>query len=498
MIDEKISPEEEKFEKIRSVIGFIVGPILFSIIILFNYFQGNSIQGRLAAVVILVIIFWITEAIPIPVAALLGPSLCVILGVDTMKEVFAPFSHPIIFLMMGTFIIAKAMSSNGVDKVIASVVIRNRLMSKSKIRLLLAFGLVVWFLSMWLSNTATTAMMVPIAISIVSSMEEDEKGKKRFSTSLMLMIAFSASIGGISTPIGTPPNLIALGMIEKYLNIRIYFFQWMFFALPLSTLIFISLFFVMKRGISSKEMELNNVKKIIGEDLDKKKITLSKAQKNVLISFLLTVFLWICPGIMIMALGKNHPFAQFLVSVMPEAVAALIGTALLFFLPVNWKERKFTLDWKEAAKIDWGTILLFGGGLSLGSMMFKTGLAASFGNYLIEATNVKTLFGVTILFCIVAVMLTETTSNTASANMIIPIAIAVSQNLSINPVIPALASCFATSLAFMLPVSTPPNAIVYGTGYVPIRKMIVRGIIVDIIGIAIICTMALSFFQRVL
>ncbi len=496
MTETKISEGEEKFEKVRKLSGFIAGPLLFFLIIILNYLQGNSIQGRLAAVVVLVVIFWVTEAIPIPVAALLGPTLCVILAVGSMKEIFAPFAHPIIFLMMGTFIIARAMSVRGVDRVIASVILRNRWVGSSKARLLFAFGFVVWFLSMWLSNTATTAMMVPIALSIITSMDENSSEKKKFAYSLMLMMAFSASIGGISTPIGTPPNLIALGMIEKYLDIRIYFFQWMYMALPLSILIFIALFFVMKRGISSGSISFNTIDNAIGVSFSGKN-SLTKAQKNVLISFLVTVFLWIFPGITVVILGKTHPLARFLVAVMPEAVAALIGTSLLFFLPVNWKKREFTLKWEDAAKIDWGTILLFGGGLSLGNIMFKTGLASSFGNYLISATQVKSLLGVSVLFCIVAVILTETTSNTASANMIIPVAIAVSQNLGINPVVPALAACFATSLAFMLPVSTPPNAIVYGSGYVPIRKMIRYGAVLDVIGIILIAVMAYTFFQTI-
>lgn len=497
MTETKISAGEEKFEKTRKLAGFIAGPLLFFLILILNYIQGNSIQGRLAGVVVLVVIFWVTEAIPIPVSALLGPSLCVILAVDSMNEVFAPFAHPVIFLMMGTFIIARAMSVRGVDRIIASVVLCSRWVGESRRRLLFAFGFIVWFLSMWLSNTATTAMMVPIAISVITSMDENYPDKKKFASSLMLMIAFSASIGGVSTPIGTPPNLIALGMIEKYLDIRIYFFQWMYMAVPLSLMMFASLFFVMKHGIASGNSGFSTRDKAIGKKLSKKKI-LTKAQKNVLISFLVTVFLWVFPGIAVVLLGKEHPFAEFLVNVMPEAVAALIGTSLLFFLPVNWKEREFTLKWTDASKIDWGTILLFGGGLSLGSLMFKSGLAGSIGEFLVETTRVNSLISVTILFCVFAIIITEATSNTASANMIIPVAIAVSQKLDINPVVPAVAACFATSLAFILPVSTPPNAIVYGSGYVPITTMVKKGLIIDLIGVIVISLMAYTFFQRAL
>ena len=205
-----------------------------------------------------------------------------------------------------------------------------------------------------------------------------------------------------------------------------------------------------------------------------------------LAAFGVTVLLWVVPGVMALIRGSNDPLYLWLNQHFPESIAALIGALLLFLLPVNLAEPRFTISWREAKQIDWGTILLFGGGLALGDLMFSTGLAQWIGTGLAGAMNANTTLSVTILFTVVAVLVSETTSNAASATMVVPVAIAVAQAAKVNPLQPALAACLGASLGFMLPVSTPPNAIVYGSGCIPLKKMVKYGLLLDLVGAVLI------------
>lgn len=493
-VKEVLSPQEERFEEIRRTAGFFLAPVIFFVILLIPFQSLTSRSHNLLAIISTVIILWITEAIPIPVTALLGPSLCVIMRVDDVKNIFSSFSHPVIFLMIGSFIIANSMFIHGLDKRFAYKILSLKIIGDSSSRILFAFGLITCILSMWLSNTATTAMMFPITISVLKALtsenideQKDNISFKRYkySTGLMLTIAFASSIGGIATPVGTPPNLIAIGMIEKYTNRKIAFFTWMSFGIPISLLLFTALYlYISKACPLKKELSKEHI------HFFKKQLSslgkLNTAQVNVLIAFCITVMLWVFPGFLALFFGSENKLYKLFSDVFPESVAAIIGASLLFILPVNWKKREFTLKWNQAADIDWGTILLFGGGLALGELMFKTGLAKAIGTFLIGVTHVESLLMTTLLFTVLAVIITETTSNTAAANMVIPIAIAVAKTLNLNPLFPAIGACFGSSLAFMLPVSTPPNAIVYGSGCISITKMIKYGFIIDLIGIVIV------------
>ena len=212
----------------------------------------------------------------------------------------------------------------------------------------------------------------------------------------------------------------------------------------------------------------------------------NRGEINTAIAFFLAVFLWIFPSIVSMVLGKDSSISKFLSGRFDEGVVAVMAASLLFILPVNWKEKKFTITWERAVKIDWGTILLFGGGLSLGKLMFSTGLAEVIGISLTNITGAGSLWGITAIATFLAIVVSETTSNTASANMVIPIMIALAKGADVSPIPPALGACLGASFGFMLPVSTPPNAIVYGSGLVPILKMVRAGIVFDILGFLII------------
>jgi len=448
---------------------------------------GNVQSHRLAAILAWVIIWWVTEPVPIPIAALLGVMLCVVTGVAPAAKAFAPLADPIIYLFLGSFLIAQAMSVHGLDKRFAFRIMALNVIGGSSFRLLLAYGAVAAVLSMWISNTATTAMLAPIAIGIIGAMARAEgagsnvRGPGGFASGFLLIAAYASSTGGMGTPIGTPPNLIGIAMIEKSTGVRIPFFQWMAFAVPcavaLFTLVLVILYFLHRPRSDVLAGSRQYVKRALAE-----LGPWSRGQKNTLVVFIVTVALWVIPGFFALFWGADSPVMKGYNNRVPEAVAALIGALLLFILPVDWSRRTFTLTWKDALGIDWGTLILFGGGLSLGNLMFQTGLAESVGKGILRISGTTSLEGMTLIAIIAAIVITETTSNTAAANMIIPVMISIAMAAHLNPIPPAIGATLGASWAFMLPVSTPPNAIVYGTGLVPITRMIRAGILLSVTG----------------
>jgi sodium-dependent dicarboxylate transporter 2/3/5 len=495
-IKEALSPAEERFERWRNTIGLFLGPIIALILYLLPMPSLSPKAHTLAAIIGWVVAWWVTEPIPIPMTAVIGAMLCIPLGVAPAKTVFAPFADPIIYLFLGSFILAEGMAAHGLDKRFAYGIMSLGWVGNSSARILFVYGAITAVISMWISNTATTAMMFPIGLGIISAMGDmmtKETGKEvnplrlRYGTGMMLMAAYASSTGGIGTPVGTPPNLIGIAMIEKLAKVKIPFFQWMLFAIPITIVTYFVLYFLM-RYIHKPE-----VTRIAGSHdyVARERQRLGpwkRGEKNALLAFLITVALWITPGFLALIYGTGGPIYKAYNALMPEAVAALIGAGLLFVLPVNWKAREFTISWKEASKIDWGTLLLFGGGITLGNLMFETKLAAAVGKGILDISGATSLWGITFISILIAVAITEVTSNTAAANMIIPVVISLSMAANVSPLPPAIGAALGASLAFMLPVSTPPNAIVYGSGMVPITKMIRTGIYFDIASIFLIWT----------
>lgn len=487
-----ISEAEERFERGRQTFGLIVGPIIFFAMLLFPIHGLTLEASRLAAVLILALLWWMTEAVPIPVTALLAPALCVLLGIGDAKKLLAGFSDPIVFLFIGSFILARAMTLHQLDRRFALSLLSLRWVGNSTRRLLFAFGAIAAFISFWLSNTATTAMLLPIALGIIAevgNLLSRAEGKAvnvrnlRFSTAMMLLLAYGASVGGLGTPIGTPPNLIGIGQIREHLHIRITFLEWMRFAVPITVVMYFVLYFLVIRIHPLEVLRLEG----LGEFIEERRKTIGKwtrGQINSTIAFLVAVVLWVAPGVLaiIEQRFKGTHWTEQYSKLLPEGIVGILSAGLLFLLPVNWRERRFTLSWAEAVQIDWGTILLFGSGITLGGLAFDTGLAERFGSLLLKTTGANGVVSITILATGLAILLSEATSNTAAATMIVPLTIAVAQQAKIPPLPPALGACFGASFGFMLPVSTAPNAIVYGTGMVPILKMVKTGIIFDLIG----------------
>ena len=471
-----------RMDRLRRTIGLFLGPALFLVVLLVPS-ELDPRAHRLAAVFTLVVVYWISEAIPLAATALLGPALAVVLGVAPARQAFALFGHPIIFLFLGSFLIAGAMRTHGLDRRIALFALSRSWVGDHPGRILFAFGAIAAFLSMWMSNTATTAMMLPIGLGVLATLSRDRAqsrpGRWPYATGLMLMIAYSCNVGGIGTPVGSPPNLIAIGMIEEIAGRTISFFEWMSFGVPISIALFVFLYFAVSRLYAVKRESFEGA----SEAIQAHRAELgpwSPGQRAALTAFLLAVTLWTLPGFAGLALGREHAFAEALRNHLAEGPSAVLAAMLLFVFPVDWRKRRFALNWRDAVKIDWGTILLFGGGLSLGSLAFSTGLAEALGQQILRVSGGLPLWAVALLALFLANFMTEVMSNTATANLLIPMFLALAGEATGNPALTALAATLGCSLAFCLPVATPPNAIVYGSGHVPLTAMIRAGILLDI------------------
>jgi solute carrier family 13 (sodium-dependent dicarboxylate transporter), member 2/3/5 len=480
---------EGSFDRWRARVGLVVAPLACLALWLAPAGALSPPAHRLRAILALVVTLWITEAVPLPVTALLGPALCVVAGVGAAREVFRSFGDPVIFVFLGSFLLADAMVLHGLNRRVAFGILGLSAIGERPGRLLAAFGAITALISMWVSNTATTAMMFPIALAIlreIARLRAERSGEAaqaptRYAAGLMLIAAFASSVGGLATPVGTPPNLIGIGLIQRTLGVGIPFFQWMAFALPLTVALVAFLIVYLNATCPSEATSLAGSAAWIRSESSRLG-RLRPAERNTLVAFLVTVGLWVLPGVAALIAGSDAPLSNWLSRHVPEAVAALLGAALLFVLPTDLKQLEFTLDWEAAKRIDWGTILLFGGGLALGELMFTTGLAKALGEGLARGLDVRTPLGLVVLFTFVAVLVSEATSNTASATMVVPLAIGVAQGAGVDPLPPAIAACLGASMGSALPVSTPPNAIVYGSGYVPLLTMARHGIVLDLVG----------------
>ena len=487
------SQEDQRFDAVRRMVGLTLGPVLFGLVLVLPLDSLSPAAHRLAAIVVLVITFWVTEALPLAVTALLGPTLAVVFQVAPVRAAFAPMASPTVFLFLGSFILAQALFVHRVNERIAYNVLSLKIIGARPGRILFAYGALAAFLSAWMSNTATAAMLVPIGLSLIAFMESEGKVPRSYGTVMMLMTAYGCSRGGMATPVGTPPNLITLAMLRDLLDIRISFVEWMFLAVPVS-LILIGIAFVYLNWIGKTAVkEIPGASDVIAER--KKSLgRLKKGERNALIAFGVTVFLWVGPGLLPLFLGRDHSLTQSVLATMPESVAALVGAILLFLLPISKTERA-TITWKQASQIDWGTILLFGGGLSLGSLAASTGLALAVGEGITGFLPTDSVIPLTFAGALFTVVLSEAMSNTAAANIAIPIIISIAQAAGIDPVVPALSAGLAASCAVVLPVSSPPNAIVYSSGRVGISQMIKYGLLMDLVAVTIVPALVLVLWQ---
>ncbi len=487
--EEILSEGEQRFERHRRRIGAVIAPLVFVALLALPMPTLSAPAHRLAAILAAVVVLWVSEALPMPVTALLGAVAAVVLRVAPAKDVLAPFADPLIFLFIGAFILARAIFLHGLDRRFAYAVLSLPWVGARPSRILFAFGAVTASISAWISNTATTAMMFGIGMSILAFFFERRAGTpaidRRYATGLMLMTTFAASIGGLATPVGTPPNVIGLGFIRELVGVEISFFRWMTIGVPVVAVLFVVMFTYLNALCPAGVSELPGSRAMIAE----RRAALGRwttGQRSTAMAFAFTILLWVVPGIVAVVAGERSAAYLALSRSIPEGVAALAGAVLLFLLPGNDGRRAIT--WQEASQIEWGVVLLYGGGFALGVLSFQTGLAESMGRGLTGVLPISGELGLLAASVVIAVIVSETTSNTASANMVVPVVISIAKASGIDPLVPALGATFASSLGFMLPVSTPCNAIVYGSGYVPLVRMIRYGALLDLAGILVVIT----------
>jgi sodium-dependent dicarboxylate transporter 2/3/5 len=496
-VAQMFSPAEERFHRRRRAIGLVGGVVVFAAVLLTPMPGVPPEAHRLAAALALMVVFWVTEALPLAVTALLGPLLVVVMGVAPARAAFAPFADPIIFLFIGSFILAEAMFVHGLERRLAYTALGSRWVGKSALRLAVVYALVGATLSMWMSNTATTAMLFPLGLAVLAELgrtRQQDAAFRQYSLVLMLVTAFAPSIGGMGTPVGTPPNLIGVGLLRQVAGIDINFVGWMMLGVPVVFCTMVGLIvFLLVPHARHLRLTPEAVDAIQTELARLGPVT--RGERNVLTAFAVTIVLWVLPGVLQAALGPSDPLVQRLSAVIPESVAALIGAILLFLLPLDWRARRFTMTWDQAVRIDWGIVLLFGGGLAMGQLAESTGLSRALGSWVAAGLPGAGTTMLTVAFTAIGVLMSEAASNTASANIVVPMAIAVARAAGVSPLEPALGATLGASMGFMMPISTPPNAIIYSSGYVPIGAMIRHGVILDLMGFVVIVALVLGLGQ---
>lgn len=458
-------------------IGLILGPLLFTVILNLPSDLISSKADAVIAVGLWMVIWWITETVHIAVTSLLPLILFPLLSVMNISDVGANYGSPIIFLFFGGFVLALALEKVNLHRRIALTIIK--LTGTTPNKVILGFMIATGFMSMWISNTASTVVMLPIAISVIKLLVDDEdgftKGDQNFALSIMLGIAFAANAGGIATVIGTPPNSVLIGLLESQYQIEISFLTWMSFGLPFSIIMLTAVYFVLVYWMfPCRNIKFSSSANLINLELEKLG-RISKKEKRVLSIFAFTVLLWVTRTLI------NRFFPGLNLS---DTAISLIGAVLLFALPLDFKNNNFILDWKDTEKLAWGILLLFGGGLALAKAMDASGVVS-----LITDTIAKGAFNATLtvsLLIVLMLFMTELMSNVALVAVLAPVVAGIAIGLNIpllNLLIPVT---MASSCAFMLPMATPPNAIVFASGYVKVSQMVRAGIILNLFAVVLL------------
>lgn len=461
----------------KKLIALLLGPIIFILFIIFQAPTGMSSNAFImVGITLWIAIWWISEAVPIAVTSLLPIVLFPATGILNISETTAAFGDKYVFLYLGGFLLAIAIEKWNLHKRMALHIINS--IGTNIYGIILGFMVATAFLSMWISNTATAVMMLPMGMSIVSTLKDnpttDENENTIFGKTLMLSIAYAASIGGIATLIGTPPNLVFAGFVQKTYGIEITFSQWIKFGLPIAILLLgIAWLYLTRVAYKFKQVEFPGGKQEI-KRLLRELGPIKKEEKIVFLVFIITALCWVT---------RSFIIQKFIPGIDDTAIA--ITAAIVLFIVPSSKKNEPLIHWGDAVKIPWGIILLFGGGMALATGFETTGLAVWLGNQmgLLEGISLFLL----VLIIITAVnFLTEVTSNLATTAMLMPILAPIAFNLNVNPFILMVATTVAASCAFMLPVATPPNAVVFGSGYLKISDMIKAGFWMNIVSIILL------------
>jgi sodium-dependent dicarboxylate transporter 2/3/5 len=462
----------------------------------------NPAAHRLLAIAGMTVVLWISEAIPLAMSALLAPALAVLLDVAPAKQVFAPFAHPLIFLFVGGFMLAEALSVHGFDRRAALWLLSRKFVRGSPARSMVVVALTAFGFSMWINNTATTAMMIPIAVGLCTSIRqlcpadpEVLAKQRRFEEGMLISLACAASIGGLCTPIGTAANMIAVAELDHVMGIHIDFLQWMSFAVPISVVSLIRMLVLARRRWPPALEYVEGLTDSVKRDLAALG-PMRPAELRALGVFGVAILGWLTPSLLRLGLGEQALVTAWAHRALPEGVVAIVAAALLFVIPAKADLRGPDLEanpwtplmsWERAAAIDWGTVFLLGGGLALGGLASDTGLARAIGDTVdVWLGGSASPLLVLLVIATLVIYLTELVSNTATISMLLPVVIPLGLRAGGDPVPLVLTATFAASFAFMLPVSTPPNAIAYGTGLVRLPTMISFGARLNLLGLALL------------
>lgn len=468
-------------------VGLILGAAAFLIMLLLPAPASLGVPGwRTAAVAVLMATWWMTEAIPIPVTALLPLVLFPSLGVLTAPEASAPFANELIYLFMGGFLIAAALERWGLHRRIAL-----RIMSwvgTKPSQLVLGFMVATAFISMWISNTATAAMMFPIALAVGEMLRpKDHEGVYHFGIALMLSVAYAASLGGIATLIGTPPNAVLAGAASEMLGRQIGFVEWMAVGVPVAAAMIPLAWLLLVKVMHPPGELAGDAGSIIRSEREKLG-PMSRGEKVVATVFALTALAWV--------LREEKDFGAFVVpgieTWMPQvrdSTIAMLAAAVLFVIPTDWRKGEFALDWRTARKIEWGVLVLFGGGLSLAAAMQEAGVAAWVGGVVAQLGDVPQWVAVAAVATLL-IFLTELTSNVAVTAMAMPVMAGVATALGMDPMLLMTTAAVGASMAFMLPVATPPNAIIFSSGYLTVPQMARVGFFLNLTAILVVTVLS--------
>ena len=484
--------EEKQYvgKTVSQKIGLILGPILFILILLLDLEPGKPIVTRMAAVAALMAAWWITDAIPLAATALLPMVLYPLFGILKAKATAPIYFNSTIFLFLGGFIIALTMEKWNLHKRIALWIIR--IIGGGPSRIVLGFMVASAFLSMWISNTATAIMMLPIGLAIVFEMETEfgEKETHKFTISLMLGIAYACSVGGIATLVGTPPNLSFARIFEITFPeaVPISFGQWIIMGFPL-TLIMLSIIWILLTKVIYRTPAHLKVDRSIVDQQYKDLGRMSFEEKSVLVVFFMTAILWVFRKKLKLGMLTIPGWSQLLPypKLIDDGTVALFMAIVLFLIPTRSKDAKTATvtSFEVINNLPWNIVLLFGGGFALAKGFQVTGLSTLIGNKFAGLAGISPILMI-IVICLSITFLTELTSNTATTEMILPILASVAIAMQINPLMLMIPATLSASCAFMMPVATPPNAIVFGSRRIKIAEMAKAGILINIIGVFII------------
>ena len=462
---------------VSKTIGLFLGPLLFLLFIRVPIVNLSFEASAVLACASWMIVWWITEAVSISVTSLLPLILFPLSGVMEFNDVGANYGSSIVFLFFGGFVLALGLEKVNLHRRIALTIIKKTGTTPNKV--ILGFMIATASMSMWISNTASTVVMLPIALSVIHLLtnenENPNKKQKNFALSVMLGIAFSANAGGIATVIGTPPNSVLIGLLENEYQIQISFVKWMMIGLPFALILITIIYIVLVYWIfPTKDLQFKTTNNVIDEEL-KKLGGISPREKQVLWVFGIIVSLWIFRTLI------NSIFPLLKLS---DTIISIIGALALFAIPANLKKGEFILEWKDTQKLSWGILILFGGGLALAKGMSSTGIVSLITNYIADG-NFSVLLTSSLLI-ILMLFMTELMSNVALVAVLAPVVAGIAIGLEVPILYLLIPVTIASSCAFMLPMATPPNAIVFASGYVKVHEMARIGIIINCISVLIL------------